>query len=154
MERILIKRHPRANHWKGGRHVTDGYAFVLQPDHPNAKSGGYILEHRLIMSNFLGRPLRKNEVVHHKNENGLDNRLCNLELMDASEHKRHHNLGKIPAWILERIKSIPIQKCVFEGCRKKQRSKHPLCTKHCNCQRWRVRYGKRKNIYDRPTSIL
>lgn len=74
-----------------GRYITDnGYVRVLHHEHQNSISTGYVLEHRLVMSSFLGRPLRKKELVHHKNHIKTDNRLENLEILTPSEHMSLH----------------------------------------------------------------
>lgn len=43
------------------------------------------------MEQFLGRRLGRNEYVHHRNGNTLDNRMENLELVDAATHTRRHS---------------------------------------------------------------
>lgn len=48
------------------------------------------LYHRHVMERHLGRPLATNEHVHHINGDRWDNRLCNLEVLKAREHLRHH----------------------------------------------------------------
>lgn len=77
--------------WKGGRtkHM-DGYIWVLDHNHPNSDKLGHVLEHVKVMSEHLGRPLKKGEEVHHINEITNDNRIENLELMTRSEHIKHH----------------------------------------------------------------
>lgn len=58
-----------------------GYVLVRAPEgHPKARHYGNILEHRLVMEQHLGRYLRDDENVHHKNADRKDNRIENLEL--------------------------------------------------------------------------
>lgn len=87
---------------KGGR-IKDkaGYIQIWKPEHPNAKIAGYIHEHRLIMSEHLGRPLLTHENVHHKNGKRDDNRLENLELWTTMQPA-----GKRPEDLLEFAKQI------------------------------------------------
>ena len=61
------------------------YKSVKAPNHPNATSNGSILEHRLVMSEMIGRALQPSENVHHKNGDRMDNRPENLELWNTSQ---------------------------------------------------------------------
>lgn len=67
-----------------------GYIRIYFPDHPKSDKFGYILEHDLIMECVIGRHLKKDEVVHHRNKIKTDNRLRNLQLMTRSEHSKLH----------------------------------------------------------------
>lgn len=70
--------------------IERGYVVIWNPAHPMARKNGYVLEHRLIMANHLGRMLKDDEHVHHKNGNRQDNRIENLELVSSSEHPSKH----------------------------------------------------------------
>ncbi len=73
--------------WKGGRYKTaKGYVDIFFPDHPFARAGKYVCEHRLVMESHLGRYLQPHEYVHHKNGIKDDNRIENLEIVSNNNH--------------------------------------------------------------------
>ena len=93
--RDLAIRGRRSPNYKGGR-IKDkfGYIQIWMPEHPNAKLGGYVHEHRLIMSQHIGRPLNPNEYVHHKNGITIDDRIENFEKLKIGQHHSDHKKGK------------------------------------------------------------
>jgi hypothetical protein len=79
--------------WKGGRSVaSNGYVLLRQSDHPLADVRGYVYEHRLVAEQMLGRPLRPEEEIHHKDGNKQNNDPSNLQVMPSSYH--HHALHR------------------------------------------------------------
>lgn len=93
----LRKRFPNgrfgelATNWKGGRRETSaGHIYLYQPDHRSANKAGYVMEHRVVMEQHLGRLLTPDEVVHHKNGKKDDNRIENLEVLTKSQHVQTH----------------------------------------------------------------
>jgi len=98
----LPKAKQRDNHprWKGGRYSRNGYVFVtIYEDNPyycmgmkNTGIGKRILEHRLVMAEKLGRPLARNEHVHHINGIRDDNRPENLKLISPKSHSIYNEL--------------------------------------------------------------
>jgi hypothetical protein len=80
--------------------TTRGYVRRYFPTHPNADCTGYVLEHRLVMAEHLGRPLLPDEEVHHKHGNRADNRIENLELWITS-HPKGQRVEDAIAWAKE-----------------------------------------------------
>lgn len=78
------------NNWKGGLYIAGGYAKVKVKEHPAKDKRGYVLLHRLVMEDYLGRYLNNDEFIHHKDGNKLNNELSNLELIYPEKHAREH----------------------------------------------------------------
>jgi hypothetical protein len=78
---------PRNHRYIGGRALTrDGYVVLTgYHSHPNCRKDGTILEHVLVMSQVLERPLTPEETVHHRNGDRQDNRPENLELWTGTQ---------------------------------------------------------------------
>uniref|UniRef100_A0A6H1ZNE6 Putative homing endonuclease n=1 Tax=viral metagenome TaxID=1070528 RepID=A0A6H1ZNE6_9ZZZZ len=59
-------------------------------------NGKTVKEHRLVMENAVGRKLSRWEIVHHKDDNGMNNNLNNLEIVPYGEHSRLEGRNKRP----------------------------------------------------------
>lgn len=71
----------RADPLGSTRANSNGYVVTkVGIDYPGANNRGWMLEHRYVMEQVLGRTLEAHETVHHKNGNRADNRPENLEL--------------------------------------------------------------------------
>ncbi|MBM3708448.1 MAG: hypothetical protein FJW69_08980 [Actinobacteria bacterium] len=69
-----------------------------------ASKVGYIMEHRKIMAEILGRNLLPNEIIHHKNGIKNDNHPDNLVLMKENFHNR---ITAKKSWKKKKIISCP-----------------------------------------------
>ena len=85
----LVKESKNPN-WKGGYYIAGGYLKVKVKEHPAMDKRSYVLLHRLVMEEHLGRYLKKDEYVHHKDGNKLNNAVSNLELIYPQDHAKEH----------------------------------------------------------------
>jgi hypothetical protein len=92
-QKARTRTHLKPPNWKGGRvRNTEGRIGVWVPisdplacmTYQRWPTGGYVLEHRLVMARALGRPLTSGE----SGDPG-DNRIENLQL-----RMRHHGQGQ------------------------------------------------------------
>jgi hypothetical protein len=83
---------PERRRKSAARRLYGGYAIVPTPDGPQ-------MEHRVVMSRLLDRPLEAYEHVHHRNGLRDDNRPENLELW-ARPHPSGQRPEDLVAWVV------------------------------------------------------
>jgi hypothetical protein len=83
--------------------------------------------HRVIVERLIGRPLRADEQVHHKDKNPLNNDPVNLELLQKIDHERLHGS--------ERQKYPDTKACAACGgtftVNARKRKRHKCCSPSC-----------------------
>lgn len=92
-----VTRRPKQKKWFCGRgcfnlHLArnKGKELKMAGTPYSATSGSKKRYHRHVMENHLGRELRADEHVHHKDGNKKNNDISNLEVLAMVEHMRLH----------------------------------------------------------------
>lgn len=109
---VIHRQGENSTWWRGGRRKNmNGYIEIKMWGHPNSFKNGYVCEHVYIMSQLLGRPLTKDETVHHKNGIRDDNSPENLELW-VSNHPKGQRVSDLVIWakeIISKYESIALK---------------------------------------------
>ena len=116
--------------WNGGKYEHHKYVMIHSPNHPNASMRGYMLEHRLVMEEKLGRFLEKRERVHHIDHDTTNNNPDNLMLFESqSAHISHEFAQKRHT----KYVSLRCAKCGkrFDRLLSHMKGKKQYCSEEC-----------------------
>ena len=81
--RLQRNGHPLKKLYSGNGFVSNSYHYL-------SINGKRIKRSRHVMQFHIGRPLKSFEIVHHINENTLDDNINNLKIVSRSEHIKLH----------------------------------------------------------------
>lgn len=83
-------------HARGYRINSAGYKEYTRGDHKGRS------EHVVVMESIIGRRIARNEHVHHKDRDKLNNHPSNLQLLTISEHAAIHRKEDAESGIIRR----------------------------------------------------
>lgn len=125
------------------------YKELYLPNHHRAKVNGCVDEHIILAEKKIGRQLKDQEVVHHKDGNKLNNSLDNLMIfVSNSAHITFHKGGKLIE-VEEGVydcQGLPDKYCC--QCGVKLKTKQGNICQDCN------HYNQRKVTWPSPEQLL
>jgi hypothetical protein len=128
--------------WEIEKSVSKGdYVYAVVPNHPKATKNGYVLEHRVVMENNIGRILERWEEVHHKDENRKNNSPDNLEIKLTGEHQRFHSTKYPNGHFAKLVCTNCGKEFEVEWNKRKPNQENHFCSRRCNGQ-----YSRKMNI--------
>jgi HNH endonuclease len=115
-----MMRGERSGQWKGGHSITkSGYVnVILHEDSPYycmAREDGRVFEHRLVYAEYLGRPLKPWEIIHHKDRIKSHNTIDNLELTNGSEHISYTRSEQTLDQLLKRVTLLEAENTLLKS---------------------------------------
>jgi hypothetical protein len=70
---------------------TNNHIYIRYPAHPKSNKNGQVPLSHIIIERNIGRCLKDDEIVHHKDCDPLNNSIANLEILSRSEHMKFHS---------------------------------------------------------------
>ena len=92
------------------------------------------LEHREIMEKHLGRRLKRNEVVHHKDGDRGNNAVMNLEVLSGRKHVAHHQKHRtveMTTFTCPECGNTAFKEARYVRHNRKQNKEGPFCGRSC-----------------------
>lgn len=83
----------KSGSWRGGIRMIKGYRHLFRPGHRLSRADGWVAEHRFVMDDKIKN---KQQVVHHEDENRLNNNIENLRIFENNgEHRKYHEIKEV-----------------------------------------------------------
>ncbi len=102
---------PLRGYRNDGKTILNGYIAIYFPEHPRAyNSNGCVYEHILVAERMLGRPLKDQEVIHHKDFNRQNNDETNLMVFRSDKDHTSYHAGNAAIKLEDNTFICPSQK--------------------------------------------